>query len=225
MYPEDPVLIGVLNRKRDFVIARDEHWYRIPQEQMPRGIFATYIGLFLSRAFGERNGGIWFYAERKGIELAYRRDLLPQEADHKNSDRKYYRVGLGDLIDKAPPILNPTKRTITFVYTTWDRFVSARQIGDLYSQADIFVDRIYYALWNGGLRPERTWDAHRNVLNCAPQVQIVCEQGVVIASTDRADGGIYLDAAQGEDRLLAAIRAEIARKGGPATIHIPMEGN
>ena len=49
---------------------------------MPRGVNAEYIALFSSRAFKEKNGGIYYYAERKGLELAYRKDLIPKEDDH-----------------------------------------------------------------------------------------------------------------------------------------------
>ena len=146
MYPEDRVLVGVINRKRDFEYARRDHWYRIPLERMPYGVDAEYTAFFFSRAFQERNGSIHFYAELRGLELAYRRDLLPDETDHPRADGVYYKLQLGELIEKHPPVLNPTRRVISFIYTTWDRFASVGTIGDLYSNADYFVDRIYYAL-------------------------------------------------------------------------------
>src|SRR4051812_5357450 len=114
MYPEDRVLVGVMNRQRDFAYARDEHWYRIPQARLTRGVYAEYIAFFFSRAFKERNGGVYYYARRKGLELLYRRDLLPNEANHKRANEAYYKVGLDELVEKTPPILNPTHRTITF---------------------------------------------------------------------------------------------------------------
>jgi hypothetical protein len=139
------VLVGVINRKRDFACARDAHWYRIPQARMPRGVDADYIAFFLSRAFKERSGGIHYYAEVRGLELVYRRDLLPAEAAHPRAGEVYYKVQLGALLEKVPPVLNPTGRTISFIFTTWDRFASARQISDLYSTADYYVSRAYYA--------------------------------------------------------------------------------
>jgi hypothetical protein len=146
MFPEDRVLVGVINRVRDLRYARDEHWYRIPVEQMPQGVNAEYLAFYLSRAFREKNGGICFFAQKRGIELTRRAELLPKETEHKRSDYLYYRVALGELLPKDPPILNPAKRPISFIYTTWDRFVHARQIRDLYSEAGFYVDRVYYAL-------------------------------------------------------------------------------
>lgn len=221
MYPEDRVLVGVINRKRDFEYARRDHWYRIPQERMAHGVNAEYIAFYFSRAFKERNGGIHFFAERRGLELVYRRDLMPNEADHPRANHVYYKVQLGDLIEKEPPVLNPTGRVIAFVYTTWDRFVHAQTISDLYSKADYFVDRVYYALRNRGIAADRTWEAEYR--SRPPQLRILCQKGTLIASTEPSSGSFYLDDTQPEDAILASILAEIARHDGPLTISIPME--
>lgn len=224
MFPEDRVLVGVINRKRDLELVRDAHWYRIPQKQIPNGVNAEYLAFFLSRAFKERNGGVYYYAERQGLELAYRRDLLPGEANHKNANEVYYKVQLGALMEKVPPILNPTKRSIIFIYTTWDRFLKAQEIRDLYSKADYFVDRIYHALRQIGIRPQRFWEAEYREVGYGAQLRILCERGTIIASTTQDDNSIYLDENGREDAILAAIRAAIEKQGGPVTIGIPLEG-
>ncbi len=222
MLPEDSVLVGVINRKRDLVYARDQHWYRIPQTRMPRGVTADYLAFFLSRSFGERNGAIHWYARRKGLELRYRRDLLPNEPDHPHANDVYYRVALGDLLPRQPPIVNEDKRSLAFVYTTWDRFVNAKTIADLYSQDDYFVDRIFYALHEYGVSSSRSWEAEKRSDEFAPGLRILCDNGSVLtASTRRGQGVYYLDPAQSEDAILQSILAQIASNGGPATVSIP----
>jgi hypothetical protein len=222
MLPEDSVLVGVINRRRDLVYARDQHWYRVPQERMPKGVTADYLAFFLSRNFGERNGSIPFYTERKGLELRYRRDLLPDEPDHKRASAVYYRVALGDFHEKKPPIVNNTKRTITFIYTTWDRFIHAETISDLYSDKDVYVDRLYYALHARGVNVTRTWDAERRTDDFAPGLRILCENGTnVIASAHPVNGTYYLDQSLTEDSILKEILARIDRNGGTATVSIP----
>ena len=222
MLPEDSVLVGVINRRRDLVYAQDQHWYRIPQERMPRGITADYVAFFLSRNFGSRNGAIHFYAELKGLELQYRRDLLPDEADHPRADARYYRLALSDLRRKEPPVVNDTKRTITFIYTTWDRFIPAKTIADLYSDSDRFVDRLFYALQARGIDATRTWDAQHRNDDFAPGLRILCENGArVIASAHPVNGTIYLDQSKTEDSILQGILMQIARNGGPATVSVP----
>jgi hypothetical protein len=221
MFAEDRVLVGVINRKRDLDTVFAEHWYRIPQAQMKRGINAEYIAFFLSKAFGERNGGIYYFADRKGVELLYRRDLLPQEANHPRANEAYYKIQLGTIHPKVPPVLNTSRRTLSFVYTTWDRFVKAAKISDLYSKEDYFVDRIYHALRNAGVTSERSWSAEYR--NAPARLRILCENGTFTASTQPEDGSMYLDNKHHEDAILASILAEIAKQGGPVMINVPFD--
>lgn len=222
MLPEDSVLVGVINRKRDFVYARDQHWYRIPQKRIPRGITAEYLAFFFSRSFGERNGAIHYFAELRGFELARRSDLLPNEADHARADELYYRIALGSLQHKEPPVVNETKRPITFIYTTWDRFVHARTIADLYSDDDYFVDRLFYALHDHGLNVTRTWDAEGRTDDFAPGLRIMDDSGrTFIASVRQGTGAHYLDQTLKEDSILRAIIERINSNPGPATLSIP----
>lgn len=126
------MLVGVIRRQRDLRFARDEGWYRIPVAHWPRDVDCEVLAFFLSRAFGPLNGGIRYYAEMRGLELAYRRDLLPDEAEHRRANDVYYRVALGPLVEKQPPVLNPGRRRFAFITCTWDRFDAARAIADLY---------------------------------------------------------------------------------------------
>lgn len=227
MYPEDRVLVGVINRKRDLDHVRYSHWYRIPQGRAQKGIHAEYLAFYLSRAFGEQNGAIHYYARRTGHELARRRDLLPDEADHPRANERYYKIQLGELRDKIPPVANPTRRPVVFIYTTWDRFVAAEQISDLYSEADQFVDRVYHALRQSGIRSERLWEAERASDDGGAQLRILCKRGETIATTGPpAEGRLSLSPGQGQEaiqQVLAEIRARMAALGGPLTAPIPLE--
>lgn len=130
--PLDRVLVCVINRRRDFEQVRDGRWYRIPQAEMPLGVDANVLAFFFSRAFGDLNGAIHCYAAVTGVELAYREWLLSDEEAHPRADAVYYRVGLGPLQRKHPPVMNIEKRPIAFIRTTWERFVPARTVSSLY---------------------------------------------------------------------------------------------
>ncbi len=227
MYPEDRVLVGVINRKRDFDKAQYEHWYRVPEGRAPKGIHAEYIAFFLSRAFRELNGGIHYFARRTGIELVHRRDLLPEEPTHPRACARYYKLQLGELRRKTPPILNPTKRSITFIYTTWDRFSQAAVIADLYSEADRFVDRVYHALEQSGVASERVWEASRASEDGGAQLRIVCEDGTVIASTAaRGERVIALNPDRSPEAVRVSVKAildAIKQCGGPLMVNVPLE--
>lgn len=228
MYPEDRVLVGIINRKRDLEKAQLEHWYRVPTHRMTRGIHAEYIAFFLSRAFDDLNGGIHYYARRTGTELVKRRDLLPEEADHARADDTYYKVQFSELRRKDPPILNPTKRTIAFIYTTWDRFEHAKIIADLYSEADEFVDRVYHALGRSTREYiKRIWESERQSDDGGAQIQIVCKEGTVIASTMPSAEHIIPLPSRGtaEDVRFSVerIKEAIRQHGGPLMITTPLD--
>lgn len=153
MYAEDRVLVGVIGRRKDLRLARDAGWYRIPAERPLRGlervldaaVDVEYLAFFTPR-HRDQAGGVYWYAERRGVELAYRRDLLPDEPNHPRADQVYYRVSLSPFVEKAPPVLNPSGRRFAFIRTTWDRFEEATTIAELYSKSRFFVSRVYYAL-------------------------------------------------------------------------------
>lgn len=226
MYPDDRVLIGVINRKRDLNTLLKSHWYRIPQAKLPRGIFTEYLGFYVSgsAARGLEQSGVHYYARVRGVELLYRRDLLPDEPNHRNADEVYYKVQVGELAPKLPVVTNPTRRPISFVFTTWDRFVNGHTIADLYSQSDYYVDRIYHALRDRRLRPERTWDAQQREYGYGAAVRVVCENGVFMGYSNAeqaVDDGFYLDPSLEEDEILREITMRIASLGGPATVPVP----
>ncbi len=242
MNPEDAVLVGVVSRKRDYEIARDQHWYRIPTKQAPNGITARYIALFFSSAktFGEQASTISYYAEIAGYELARRRDLLPDESPHERDDEEYYKIQFRELIERTPPIVNkPKPYRFAFIYTTWDRFEQAQHIRDLYSQVDYFVDRVFHALKQGGINPLRSWESRK--MSTKPEIEypmgarlrVLCENGNVTASTNQADKRegedfVYLqpqDYLSDDDAQESAhqIMEHVQRLGGAKMIDIPVE--
>src|SRR5579859_2005914 len=188
MYAEDRVLVGVINRKKDLKRTLDERWYRIPRDRAPRSIDAEYIAFYLSTGLKEKNGGIHYYARRTGYELVRRRDLLPNEPNHPRANELYFKLELGEVQEKIPPILNPSGRAISFLYTTWDRFVKARTIADLYSKADWFVERVARVLTDMGITPEHQWQDEDPAERIA-QLRIQCLKGIVTATTGEANDG------------------------------------
>jgi hypothetical protein len=226
MHPDDRVLVGVINRKHDLDTLLSSHWYRIPQKHMPDGVYTEYIAFYLSGYAAKKFDapGIYYYAERRGIELAYRRDLLPDEADNPRADAVYYKVQFAAINGKNPPVANPKKRPVSFIFTTWDRFVNAKEIADLYSKSDYYVDRIYHALRDKQIRPIRFCDVHKKEYGISAALRFVCESGTLTGYTDAAqidEHGFYLDVDEPEDKILQEIRTRIASMGGLVTIAVP----
>jgi hypothetical protein len=60
---ETPVLVGIMNSRRDWDIVRRERWYRIPLKSAPRGIRAArFLAFYQTKVFGPERWAINYYA-------------------------------------------------------------------------------------------------------------------------------------------------------------------
>lgn len=223
MYPEDRVLVAVMSRPKDFEIAREQGWYRIPEHRITPGVFFEYVAFYFTAAFGEQKWAIHYYARRLGHELVTRRDLLPEETDHPRALEPYYKLQLGPLQKREPPIVSRRWRRITFIHTTWDRFQTAQEINDLFIEGDPFVDRLYHALREVDLLPERWYPVREAAVEYLVPLALPCRKGVVAISvadgTGEGEPGPILSFSPESvtsdlDGCLRTIRAEIKQQGG-----------
>ncbi len=223
MHPEDRVLVAVMNRPRDFEIARDQGWYRVPESRASRGVFFEYVAFYFTSAFGELAWAIYYYAPRLGHELATRRELLPDEPHHPRAAEPYYKLQIGPLVRREPPILSLRWRRVTFIHTTWDRFEAAEEINDLFAEGGEFVDRLYHALRDGGLGPERHLPVHEAGARYVADLAVPCRAGVLPIGVKGADpatdwtGALHFTAervASDPEGCVGIVYAEVERRGG-----------
>ncbi len=125
------VLVAIMNSPRDFAIARDEHWYRLPVKRAPKDLEVDYLALYQTRVFGEEKWAINYYAEVRGISIARRRDLLPGEPTHPRADDDYYRIAIGELQRLPRPVVSRRWRRITFLATTLGKLLRASEMADI----------------------------------------------------------------------------------------------
>jgi hypothetical protein len=102
------------------------------------------------------SGPLRYYAPIEGHELITRRDLIPSEPDHPRTGQWYYKLQLGPLEHKLPPIVSLRWRRITFILTTGDRFMEALEINDL-SEQESPAGQLYVRLKELGILVEREW--------------------------------------------------------------------
>lgn len=228
MHPEDRVLVAVMNRAQDLEIARDQGWYRVPEEKATPGVFFEYVAFYFTAAFAEQKYAVHYYARRLGHELVARRDLLPNEPDHPRANEAYYKLQLGPLQRREPPILSLRWRRVTFIHTTWDRFQAAEELNDLFVEGDEFVDRLYHALREVDLVPERRYPVREAGVEYVARLALPCRHGVLAVDVDAGEAaspGTVSGLAGGlrfkpeavmhdlEDCLIA-ICSEVERRGG-----------
>ena len=221
MHPEDRVLVAVMNRPKDFEIAQREGWYRLPENKATGGAFFEYVAFYFTSAFAEGKWAIHYYARRLGHELVARRELLPDEPDHPRAGERYYKLQLGPLQRREPPILSLRWRRISFIHTTWDRFEAAEEINDLFAEGDRFVDRLYHALRESGLAPERQFPVREAGAGYVADLAVPCREGVLgieigDARPSRAESLLLApDAVISElAACLQAVQGEVDRRGG-----------
>jgi hypothetical protein len=212
-----------MNRYQDFAIARDQGWYRLPAGKTARGAFFEYVAFYFTAGFAAQKWAIHYYARNLGHELVTRRELLPDEPDHPRAGDRYYKLQLGPLQVREPPIPSLRWRRVTFIYTTWDRFQAAEEINDLYAEGDEFVDRLYHALRESGLAPERCYPVREAGVEYVVDLAFPCRTGVVVVDVAGGKSPLPLPDAlrftpetevRDMQQCVAAIEAEVSRKGG-----------
>jgi hypothetical protein len=209
MYPEDRVLVAYMPQPADFAFVQAAGWYRIPQHHAPKGLYAEYFAFYFGRHFGLEKWAIYYYAPRLGHELVTRLSLFPDQPEHPRAHEFYYKVQLGPLQRLERPIISLRWRRITFIHTTWDRFQEAAEINDLFIDGEPFVDRLYAALKERGLRPERHYVKEAGHSYKIP-LTILCRNGRIDVAYDQIP-----QTDQGVTALADEIERETAVKGGP----------
>ena len=211
-HSSDRVLVAIMNNRRDFELAREEGWYRIPQKHAPASTTeATVLAFYFTRTFEADKWSIRWYAAIRGHELVRRRDLFPNEAHHPRADEPYYKLQLGPLMELELPIHSLRWRRITFIETTWDRFTAAEEINDLYASG---ADGLYVTLKDAGFFPERELEVREGEAEYVVDLAIPCRDGIVaitVSERPAPPGALHTP-------TLASIRQAVRRLGGPKPV-------
>ncbi len=155
IFPDDRVLIAIMNNKTDWSRVQDEGWYRIPVKHAPEPVpHIDIIAFYFTKPFGSDKWAVHYYAAVTGHELLTRKDLIPGQPDHKRAGDWYYKLELGPLQHKIPPIKTERWRRVTFVFTTGDRFEAAEDMSDLLLNQSP-TGHLYVTLKEDGFSPEQ----------------------------------------------------------------------
>ena len=127
----DLILVAIAKTPRDLEIARVLGWYRIPLATAPKTIRIDWMAFYQTAAFGSSRWRVETVAPVRGFELMRRADLLREESEHPRAEDPYFKVQLGPLQRLDQPIPSATWRRFTFLYTTGERLLKARDLGDL----------------------------------------------------------------------------------------------
>lgn len=177
MYPEDQVLIAIMNNLKDWKRAQSEGWYRIPAKKAPTIVpHIDWLAFYFTANFKADKWAVHFYASIEGHELLTRRDLFPDQADHPRAGDWYFKLLLGPLQHKIPPIISNKWRRITFIVTTGDRFENALEINDLFDRESP-LGRLYVTLKEEGYAVEQFWSIQEKGADYTVDLAVSTEKG------------------------------------------------
>lgn len=150
---EARALVCVVTHPADLARAREEGWYRVPVRRAPRGLAAELLAFYQTAAFGAERWAVRYVAPVLRVDLAARRELLPDEPGHPRADERYYRFALGPL--EPLPMAVPARRLrrVTFIATTLGQLLRARDVAELWRpDEDLTPDA---DVWGAGVSPRR----------------------------------------------------------------------
>lgn len=177
IYPDDQVLVAIMNNRADWERVQNEGWYRIPAKKAPAIVpNFDWLAFYFTRVFGADKWAIHYYAAVEGHELVSRRDLVPDQPDHPRAGNWYYKLMLGPLQHKLPPIVSNKWRRITFIETTGDRFENAVEINDLFDRESP-MGRLYVTLKEEGYEVEQFWNVSEGRVDYTVDLAIATEKG------------------------------------------------
>jgi hypothetical protein len=129
--PEDLILVAIVKTPRDLEIARVLGWYRIPLATVPKTIRVDWIAFYQTAAFGDERWSVRYVAPVRGSELVTREELFRDERDHPQAKEPYFKLQLGPVERLPMPIPSSRWRRFTFLYSTGERLLMARDLKEL----------------------------------------------------------------------------------------------
>lgn len=181
--PTGRVLVAVINSHRDFEIARDQGWYRIPCERAPSRVGADYLAFYQTRLFEEERWAVNYYAPIRRYRVLPRRTLLPNDTEHPRASAPYYKIEIGALRRLPRSIPSRRLRRVTFIPTTMARLLAAKEINDLWcGTAD--EEELWRVFKEGGVSAERRYPLREADEQCTMDFALFCQNGRVAVCID-----------------------------------------
>ncbi len=187
MSSRSEVLVAIMNQPRDLAIARDLHWYRIPVRSAKKWLKnrwpPEWLAFYQTKIFTQEAYAINYYAKVIQINQVPRWQLFPNELQNKKSNRRYYQLHLEPLCKLPDPIFSRRLRRITFISTTWSKFINAVEINDLYDASPL-EDLLWAQLKRLQIQAQRQEHVTVRKRNYFLDFAVHCAKGKIDIETD-----------------------------------------
>jgi very-short-patch-repair endonuclease len=158
MADDDRMLVAIMNNVRDFGIARDRHWYRIPVAGAHKWVGdrwpPQWLAFYLTKILGCDAYAVNYYCQVLEIREVPRAELFPENEHDEKAERRYYQLMLGSLLRLSEPIASRRFRRVTFIPSTWWKFAVALEINDLFDTSPL-EDRLWAEFKRLAINAER----------------------------------------------------------------------
>jgi len=187
MFMRGEVLVAIINNLFDFAIARDKHWYRIPdgsvEKRLKKRWPPQWLAFYQTKVFGQEAHAVNYYAQVVDSRQVYRWQLFPDQPRDEKRNRRYYQLILKPLQRLPKPILSRRLRRIVFIPTTWQKFINAVEINDLYDESPL-EDRLWAEFKRLQIAAERQEFVKVKKHDYALDFAIYCATGNIDVETD-----------------------------------------
>lgn len=183
----DHVLVAIMNNQRDFELARDEHWYRIPVASAHKWLKSrwppTWLAFYQTKVFDDEAFAVRYYCPVHEVREVFRAQLFPDEPENPRATHRYYQLLLGPLQELPEPIFSLRWRRIVFILTTGRKFSTAVEINDLYDESPL-EDRLWAGLKSLHISAERQEYIQLGGRNYALDFAVYCVSGKLDIEAD-----------------------------------------
>lgn len=181
------VLVAIINNKLDFAILRENSWYRIPVASVEKWLKEKWppkwLALYQTLAFDAEKHAINYFAQVLDIRLVYRWQLFPNEPKDAKSNRRYYQVFVKSVQLLPKPIYSRRYRRIIFIPTTWEKFVGASEINDLFDESSL-EDKLWAEFKRHDIPAERQEFIIARKNDYVLDFAVYCAKGNIDVETD-----------------------------------------
>ena len=217
MFRPGRLLVAIVNNQRDFAIARNQHWYRVPVSSANKWLKdhwpPDWLAFYQTKVFGAEAHSVSYYSQVTMVRRVYRWQLFPNEPLNEKSNRQYYQLFLGPLKNLPNPILSRRWRRIVSIPTTWVKLTNAMEINDLYHGSPL-EDQLWAELKRHRIPAERQEFVTVEKQNYALDFSVYCATGKVDVETDGDTWHAYPESAAQDnlrDNALEAVGWKVLR--------------
>ncbi|NOK63796.1 MAG: DUF559 domain-containing protein [Chloroflexi bacterium AL-W] len=185
------VLVAIINNKLDFAILHKQLWYRIPvrsvEKRMKRRWPPKWLVFYQTAPFGAEKHAVTYFGAVATIQQVHRWELFPDEPCNEQSNSMYYQLFIKSIQQLPKPIYSRRYRRIVFIATTWEKFINAIEINDLFDESSL-EDTLWAELKRHSIVAERQEFVIARNNHYALDFAVYCAKGILISKQTAITG-------------------------------------